>query len=69
MPTILATPWLMAVPYAADAVQREALIKQAKTELQNLLEADALSGDNEMLADVRRIQPFAGTCLGRNSGR
>jgi tetratricopeptide (TPR) repeat protein len=62
--TILATPWLMAVPYAADAVQREALIKQARSELQNLLEQTLEAATAQMLADVRRLQPFVWNPLG-----
>ncbi len=56
--TILATPWLMAVPYAADAVQREALIKQARSELQHLLEQTLEAATTQMLTDVHRLQPF-----------
>jgi tetratricopeptide (TPR) repeat protein len=62
--TILATPWLVAIPYAADAAQREALVKQTKTELQNLLEQTLEAATTQMLADVRRIQPFVWNPLG-----
>lgn len=62
--TILATQWLMAIPYAVDAAQREALAKQAKEELKNLLEQTLDAATAQMLADVRRIQPFVWNPLG-----
>jgi hypothetical protein len=54
----------MPVPYGADAIQRDALIEQTKTELKQLLEQTLEAATEQMLADVRRVQPFVWNPLG-----
>ena len=55
---ILATAWVISVPQAASAAQRDVVIRQVKLELKDLLHQALLSATLRMLDDVRRLEPF-----------
>lgn len=56
---VLAAHWLVPVPRVADAVQRDAVIKQTRNELEGLLQKALTATVALMVDDVRRLQPFS----------
>jgi hypothetical protein len=55
---ILATKWLISMPLAVSAAQREILIEHTKGELRDLLKQVLQTSVNQMTNDIRKLTPW-----------
>jgi hypothetical protein len=61
---ILASEWVVAIPWAASAVQRDILIEHTKSELRNLMLQSVRASVAQITTDIRTLAPYYWNPLG-----